>query len=419
LGSSRLTLLLLAALLLTALLASLFPQMPAGAENRMPWLEAVTLRHGRATPVLHTLGIFDAYHSPWYVALLAGLILNAAACTLQRLPRLWHSLTRPPHAVRPQAFYQGFAHQYEWPMPHLEVGSAEIQYALRQRRYRLYVDPGDACTHIYAERGRWAQAGTLLTHLSAIILVFAVTARPALGWQSTGVTLLPGEAHTVDLSPPLTVRAGDLQIKRHPGGQPSDYQVPLAVLEGSSAITETVRINHPLTHRGVAFHLQGYGPAVRVRAPEGSFDLAISGGQAAEVVLPQAGLTLRLAPQTERGTIFIETLDAQGAVLASGTVVAGQPVLVGMTPVRFDLGRFTVWQVSHDPTFGLALAAACLMLAGTVISLWVPWRRLWLRLDAQAARMVGSGDAVALEALARELIASSDKAAVASEAKHD
>jgi hypothetical protein len=64
-----------------------------------------------------------------------------------------------------------------------------------------------------------------------------------------------------------------------------------------------------------------------------------------------------------------------------------------------------VWQASRDPTFGLAVASAALLFVAIVISLWVPHRRLWIRVDDRGdAWMVGAGDwAGAFEAMATEI----------------
>jgi cytochrome c biogenesis protein ResB len=57
------------------------------------------------------------------------------------------------------------------------------------------------------------------------------------------------------------------------------------------------------------------------------------------------------------------------------------------------------WQVPsgqgyalHDPTFWPAIVAMSVFLAATLVSLWLPHRRLWLCVDAQGARMVCVGD---------------------------
>jgi len=405
LGSTRLAAILLAALLLASLLASSFPQMPANPAVHERWLAAVALRYGHATRLLRALGLFDAYRAPWFLALLATLLLNTLACTLQRWPRLWRALSRRPIAVRPDAFYLRFAHRAEWPVPSLADGLRAVQNRLAGRRYRIQAEQRQGIAYLYAERGRWGRAGTLVSHVAALLLALLLVARPALSWQESEVILLPGQARTVGHGRDSAVRAGPLTIDRYPGGEPRDYRVPLVVLVGASpTMTRTVRINHPLTFRGVAFHLQAYGPAARVTTPERTFDLAFVAGQAQEVALADPGLTLRVAVQPEGTAFFVEAIDANGSLLGSGAVADGQQVEVQGTPITFTLSRYTVWQVSHDPTFGPAVGAAALLLAGALISLWVPYRRLWLRVDAQGVHMVGTGDLDdAFDALAGEL----------------
>jgi hypothetical protein len=46
----------------------------------------------------------------------------------------------------------------------------------------------------------------------------------------------------------------------------------------------------------------------------------------------------------------------------------------------------------HDPTFWPAIVAMSVFLAATLVTLWLPHRRLWLCVDAQGARMAGLGD---------------------------
>jgi cytochrome c biogenesis protein len=396
LGSSRLAVILLAALLLAVLLASLFPQMPQDVADGETWLAAAALRYGWATDLLHGLGLFDAYRTPWFLVLLAALMLNTVACTIQRLPRLWRSLKRVPVVSRPEAFYQGFARRADWPVSSVEEGLAVVVEGLRRNGYRPLVERDEAVgsASVYAERGRWAQIGTVVGHAAALLLVIAVVARPALGWQESGTVLVAGVVrplgHGLDL-----VQAGPLTVERHPDGQPRDYRVPLSVIvDGSPVVSQTVRINHPLTYRGVAYHLQGYGPAAQVTTAEGTYWLAFSEGQSQELALPEGGLSLRVAYQAEEGNLFVEVLNSDGMLLGSGTVSDGQEIETRGTPIGFDLSTYTVWQVSRDPTFGPAVGMAALLLGAALVSLWAPYRRVWLRVDGVRAQMVGAGDFV-------------------------
>ncbi len=395
LGSTRLAAVLLAALLLASLLAAMLPQMPADPAAREPWLAAVRLRYRGATGLFLALGLFDAYHAPWFLALLAAVLLNSVLCTAQRLPRLWKSFTQPPVVSRPDAFYQGFAHRAEWPGSTPQAALSAAQRALARHRYRTYLERDEAAgqASVYAERGRWAGAGTLVSHLAVVLLVTLLLARPALGWQQTGVMLLPDQARALDRDPSVVVRAGQLAIERHPDGQPRSYQVPLAILvDAQPVVTQTVGINHPLTFRGMSFHLESYGPAARLVTPEGTMNLVFTDSQAQEATLLATGITLRVAFQPETRTFFVEAMSADGALLGSGIVPAGDEITVQETPVTFTLGNYTTWQISRDPTFGLAVGAAVFVLAGMLVSLWVPHRRIWLRVDSQQMRMVGAGE---------------------------
>jgi cytochrome c biogenesis protein len=415
LGSTRLTAILLAVLLLASLLASLFPQMPPDPAASEPWLAAVRLRYRNITDLLYALGLFDAYHASWFLGLLAALLLNTLFCTVQRLPRLWRSLTQPPLVSRPAAFYQGFAHRAEWSLPSVEAGLPVAQQVLAGHRYRIYLQWDEAAGYasLYAELGRWAQAGTLVSHLAVLLLVIAVLARPTLGWSETGVILLPGQAYSPGREPALAMEVGQLTIERHPDGQPRNYWVPLTVeVDGATATSQTVGINHPLTLRGIAFHLQSYGPAAQVTTPDQTYNLPFIEGPAQEITLPEAGILLRVAHRPEatltsdikRDTLFVEAIGADGDLLGSGTVANGDEIVVQGMPITFSLSYYTIWQISHDPTFGLAVGAASLMLAGLLVSLWVPYRRLWLRIESTSARMVGTGEFDdGFEALANEV----------------
>jgi cytochrome c biogenesis protein len=351
-------------------------------------LEAAELRYGPATAWLQGLGVFEAYRSPWFLALVAALLLNALACTVQRLPPLWRSLTSTPAVRRPAAFYQGFARRAEWAVTSPEQGITVAVETLERHRFHPQVEQ-DITTgqlYLYAERGRWSQAGTLVSHLVAMVLVLAVVCRPALGWQESDVTLLPGEVHAVGNGTGLEVRLGAPLTEQRPG-------VPLAILQGTSALTRTVSINHPLSYQGVAFHLMGYGPAAEIDAPEGVFGVVLGGSQAQEVALPAAGLAMRVTYQSEERVLYVEAMGAGGDMLGSGVVAHNQEIEVRGVPITLRLTNYSQWQVSRDRTFGLAVTSAILLLAGVVISLWVPHRRLWLRVDGEGrAWMVGAGE---------------------------
>jgi cytochrome c biogenesis protein ResB len=182
LGSRRLAVVLLGALPVVLLLIGLFPHMPAELDSREQWLEAARLRYGPATATLRRLGVFEAHRSSWFVALLAGLLLNTLVCTIQRLRQLRRSWDEPVVIHRPEAFFQASAFRAQWRLDDVERGIAALKDTLDQRGYRPRVeeDNVDRCVGLYAERGRWSQLGTILSHLATVVLFCALAYGPTL-----------------------------------------------------------------------------------------------------------------------------------------------------------------------------------------------------------------------------------------------
>jgi len=91
--------------------------------------------------------------------------------------------------------------------------------------------------------------------------------------------------------------------------------------------------------------------------------------------------------------------------LGSGSVAFDQEIEVEGIPITFSLTDYSVWQIGRDPTFGIAVASAILLLVAIVISLRVPYRRLWFRVDdGGRAWVVGAGDwAGEFDAMANEI----------------
>jgi cytochrome c biogenesis protein len=182
LGSRRLALVLLSALPVVLLLIGLFPQMPSEQDSREQWLEAARLRYGPATTSLRRLGVFEAYRSLWFVALLVALLVNTLACTIQRLQQLRRSWDEPVVIHRPEAFFQASALRTQWRLADLEHELAALQDTLGRCGFRPRVEKDELAGSVglYAERGRWSQLGTILSHFATVVLFCALAYGPAL-----------------------------------------------------------------------------------------------------------------------------------------------------------------------------------------------------------------------------------------------
>jgi cytochrome c biogenesis protein ResB len=182
LGSRRLAVVLLGTLLFALVLISLFPHFPGDAESRQTWLEAARLRYGPATALLRRIGFFEADRSLWFVALLAALLLNTLICTVQRLQQLRRSWSEPAIVHRPEAFFQASAHRAQWEFVDIERELGAVQNVLGRRGFgaTIEMEKINGRIGLYAERGRWSQIGTIVSHLAAVLLLCALAYGPTL-----------------------------------------------------------------------------------------------------------------------------------------------------------------------------------------------------------------------------------------------
>jgi cytochrome c biogenesis protein len=167
--------------------------------------------------ILKGLGLFDMYHSWWFIAVLALLALNVVTCTVKRLPRIWHQARR--------------------------------------------------------DRNSYARFGTLLTHLSILLILLGGLINARWGFKGY-VEVREGEAFVVSAAPTpgekpqaagFVVRCDAFRVERYPDGSPREYVSTLTFLEGERVILHQrlLRVNHPLSYRGLNFYQASYGVSAR------------------------------------------------------------------------------------------------------------------------------------------------------------
>ena len=424
LGSTKLAVVLLIAVLLGALVGTLFPQLTPDAAadpaTSARWLTAAQEKYGPLFRLYWALGLFDVYHSPWFLALVTALVLNTVACTVDRLRVLWRAVTARPRIEQADTFYERMPNRASLVVASVEQGEEALRWVLSRRHYRVVAERQAGVTYLFAERNRLARLATLVTHTSLVLLVLGTLWSGWGGWRERAVALGPDQVYNVGHGQSFAVRSEGLEIERYPSGQPSDYRAHLAVLEkGAEVIRKTVRVNDPLTYRGVSFYLYSYGPAGRVRAIDaqgqpvplqvesgqevtsGEVTLNFSGeGDGQEIVVPSQDLTMRLVFYYQGPSLFVQAIrNGETRPFGAGSVRGGDSLKVGDVTFQFTLDRYIVLQVVHDPGFKWVILAGFLVMGGLITSFYFPHKRLWARVTAEELKLAGrtEQDAVGFE----------------------
>jgi len=414
LGSTRVAVVLLVAVVLGALVGTLFPQLTPGtaadpaASTR--WLTAVQEKYGLLFGLYRALALFGVYHSPWFLALVVALVLNTVVCTVDRLRLLWRAVTARPRIEQDESFYERMPNRVSLAIASMEQGERALRRVLGRRRYHVLAERQSGVTYLFAERNRLARLATLVTHTSLVLLLFGYLWSGWGGWRELAVALGPGQVYNVGHGQNFAVRSDGLEIERYPNGQPSDYRAHLTVVEkGTEVKRKTVRVNDPLTYRDVSFYLYSYGPAGRVRATDaesqpvplqaesgqedtsGEVTLNFAGeGDGQEIVVPSRDLVMRLVFYYQGPSLFVQaTRSGEARPFGAGSIRGGDSLKVGDVTFEFALDRYIVLQVVHDPGFKWVILAGFLVMGGLIFSFYFPHKRLWARVTSSELRLAG------------------------------
>jgi len=86
--SLKLTMFLLISLAVISVIGTVIPQ-------GIPAQEYLAQISPAKIKLYKTVGLFDMYHSWWFILLLYLLTVNLVACSIKRLPHIWKIVTQP------------------------------------------------------------------------------------------------------------------------------------------------------------------------------------------------------------------------------------------------------------------------------------------------------------------------------------
>jgi len=445
LTSMRTALLLLLLLGLASIPGSIFPQRSQNPMKVQQYFSAnPTLAHW-----MDKFQLFSVYGSPWFAAIYILLFISLIGCVL---PRTFDHLkkigAKPPLTPK-------FLEKMEAFTVVEGVGSLDTaEKWLKRHRFRVRRES----TSISAEKGYSRETGNLLFHLSLILILLAVAVGGLLGSRGEAIVNV-GERFVNTPTSYDNLSFGKFQkegslvpfaltIKNFKAtynittNAPSDYVLTVAAENpaGSTANTQVIRVNKPLTYGSTKIYLQanGYSPVVTVKDKTGKItfqgpvvflpqdaNLTSTGAIKLPDMNPQIGFIGSFVPTYDRSatrgafSVFPEALDPrlllsawQGNLgLDSGNpqsvyrldtskmtklglkqLAVGQSYDFGEGSITFDGWKSWVnLQIVDDPGKMYALLGAILAVLGLMVSLFTRQRRIWVKIDSTGKALQVAG----------------------------
>lgn len=386
----------------------------------------------------------DQVLSSWsFLTAIGLLLLNTLACSVTRISNLLNKSSRERGKLNATevARLKNRA-ELESQRPRDEV-IAVVKATLIRCGYRTVAHSGDR-TSLFAERGRIGEWGSIVFHLSFLVLLLGIlysgmsryvglmvitegqtVTEQRQDYLTTGKVPLLGERHQG-----FQIRLDRFQPTYYEGKTGIDYVADLTVLErGQEVRKERVRVNQPLTYKGTTFLLERYGFAPRFILTDAEGEevfnsfvnlRVLAEGSEDFFTIPQAGLVVRarfypdmvvvdgqlitksLLPHNP--VMFLVISDG-GGTLFEGTVSLGEAAELGNMALSFaGLRYWTQYRVVKDAAETIIFGGFWLGVTGLAVRYLFIHKQLWAAIESKegTTRIVLGGRASQFDSLYSE-----------------
>jgi cytochrome c biogenesis protein len=256
--------------------------------------------------VFEFLGLYDVYHSGWFLAILAFLILSTGMCIFRNTPLMLREMRSfREHAT--EISLRAFSHQAEFAshVPPDALQNRLSQYLQGQGFHaRIGAPSGSGDILVAAKTGSYHRLGYVLTHAAIVIICLGglidgnlpLKVEQLIGWKKIetrdlplgeipaasrlspanlsfrgGVTIPEGSSADVvflniadgylvqDL--PFDITLKKFRIEHYPTGQPKSFESDITITDKTTheTLSQTIRVNHPLIYKGIAIYQASFG----------------------------------------------------------------------------------------------------------------------------------------------------------------
>jgi len=339
-------------------------------------------------------GLDDVYHTPWFYTLVILFALNLTLCTFRRFLRLLKTRKETPlpdeEVLKKKAMNMMVTNH-----------DSDFIIDIVKKRYRMTHTDGQGAIF---EKGVLSRYGSLIIHCGIIITLMGSFIGLLYGYKGF-VVLRKGEIkdHMVvggrhEKRHPLgfSIRCKDFAVSFYPGGEPKDYVTTLEIIDNSRFVMEKpVRVNHPLSYKGLRFYQATYGN-------EASFLFTIGGEKILlreREVYRRDNLSLmvvRFARQIHDfgpGVLiaYLDGAEPKTVWFLKDVKKMKEQTLSGV-PVRLDDiadDFFTGLEVSRDPGVGIVWTGFACILFGLFVHFFMYHRNIYLRKTADGMLVAG------------------------------
>jgi cytochrome c biogenesis protein ResB len=284
-------------------------------------------------------GIRLVYESWWFYGLNVLLMTSIVSCVSRRAKGVFRFSFHAPVMHRAE-FYQASDTSRMLPTGLSAERAANVAFkALRACHYRVETQHRDGKYYIVADRFRAMRLGTLVSHISIVLMVAAIAWGAFAGWLDKSVQLEAGGASVpIGHGTGLMLRSDSFDFGLYANGTPRNFDDHLTIIEhdgAGPAHHQLIDVNTPWYYGGIFgydIHQADYGVAARL--------IVIDTHAAHPSPLPYCAIQLSA---TQCGASFPSLLMQP---LGDGSY---QPIGPGLSAFYLQSQNLAVTLTFHDP----------------------------------------------------------------------
>jgi len=219
--------------------------------------------------VFRSLGLFDMYHTWWFLSILGFLMLSLTACLWRNVPKMLKEMRGRKGTVNDRSLNRLELKQ-DWQLEG-NISAEALQDTLKKQLYgwEFKTVEENGTHYLRADKGRFHKTGYISVHAAILVILVGGWLSVQYGFRGNmavpegkmekTITFLKG-TETAALDMPFEVRCNSFVIDFFPTGAPKEFRSNLTIIDdGKEVLTSDIIVNKPLFYKGVYIYQASFG----------------------------------------------------------------------------------------------------------------------------------------------------------------